>query len=183
MGGRKRPSRFYLPAPDVQLADMVILRTPIAGVSEAGLSRFATRTCRAARLKGHVEIAIVGRREMRTLNQRFRGKDVPTDVLSFPAGKQNSASRENNAGDIAICAPIAAANAKRLGHSTGEEIKILILHGVLHLAGYDHETDRGEMAKVERRLRTLLKLPDGLIERNDPVGEWTSSGPKLRGTR
>ena len=70
------------------------------------------------------------------------------------------------AGDVAISADIAAANARRLGHSAGEEIKILVLHGVLHLAGFDHETDDGKMARKEVRLRKALGLPAGLIERN-----------------
>jgi probable rRNA maturation factor len=92
------------------------------------------------------------------LNRRFRRKDRATDVLSF-AG-QNGA-----AGDIAISAETAARNARRLGHSTAAELKVLILHGALHLAGYDHEHDRGQMARREQRLRRQFRLPTGLIER------------------
>jgi len=98
--------------------------------------------------------------EIRRLNRQFRGKNHATDVLSFPAAEANGL-----AGDIAISAEIAAANAKRLQHSTGDEIKILALHGVLHLSGYDHERDDGQMARTEARLRKEMKLPVGLIER------------------
>ena len=72
------------------------------------------------------------------------------------------------AGDIAISADIATQNARQLGHAPALEIKILALHGVLHLAGYDHETDHGEMARKEISLRKALGLPSGLIERNGP---------------
>jgi len=70
------------------------------------------------------------------------------------------------AGDVAISAEIARQNARRLGHTAAEEIKILVLHGMLHLAGYDHELDNGEMEREEARLRKSLGLPVGLIERN-----------------
>lgn len=97
---------------------------------------------------------------MRRLNREFRGKHKSTDVLSFPAARNGKL-----AGDIAISRDIARQNAKILGHSLGEEVKILLLHGLLHLAGHDHETDDGEMAELEQRLRARLKLPRGLIER------------------
>jgi len=97
---------------------------------------------------------------VRALNRSFRRKDKPTDVLSFP-GPQG--------GDIAICAEIARQNAHRLGHSVTEEIKVLMLHGMLHLAGYDHETDAGEMERKEAHLRAKLKLPVSLIQRSRPV--------------
>jgi len=90
------------------------------------------------------------------LNRRFRRKNKPKDVLSFP--------REQG-GDIAISAEIALENARRYGHSAAEEIKILVLHGMLHLSGYDHESDNGRIAAREARLRAQLRLPDSLIER------------------
>ena len=99
---------------------------------------------------------------MRKLNRRFRRKNGPTDVLSFLS------DTERLAGDIAISAEIAAANAAELGHSVESELKILILHGLLHLAGYDHENDRGEMRAQESELRRRLKLPDALIDRAHP---------------
>lgn len=101
--------------------------------------------------------------ELRSLNSRFRHKDKATDVLSFPAVPE---LKDKFAGDLAISVDIAARNARELGHSAADEIKILALHGVLHLAGYDHEQDRGEMARAEQRLRRDLRLPSSLIERN-----------------
>jgi len=131
-------------------------------VEEALLERFVRRACRAARLVGTVDVLITNDREMRVLNKRYRGKDSTTDVLSFPAvawlpGKL--------AGDLAISADIARVNAKEFGHTSLEEIKILILHGVLHLAGYDHERDNGQMARKEKRMRSELGLPMNLIDR------------------
>jgi probable rRNA maturation factor len=124
------------------------------------LSRFATRAQRALGLKGEVNICVTSNREMQALNRRFRKKNKPTDVLSFPADGKGVA------GDIAISLEIAAANAAELGHSLETEVKILIVHGMLHLAGYDHETDKGEMQAREAFLREKLKLPVGLIERS-----------------
>ena len=92
----------------------------------------------------------------RDLNRRFRRKNKPTDVLSFP---------RPSGGDIAISADIARENAARYGHSVAAELKILVLHGLLHLAGYDHESDNGRMARAEARLRSQLKLPASLIDR------------------
>jgi len=107
-------------------------------------------------------VLVTGNQQLRTLNAQFRRKDNATDVLSFP-----SDMRGEYAGDIAISAQIAAENAKQLGHSAAEEVKILALHGVLHLAGYDHEGDDGEMKKKEAGLRRRMGLPIGLIERNN----------------
>lgn len=123
------------------------------------LSRFATRAQRALGLRGEVNICITSNREMQRLNRRFRKKNKATDVLSFPS------KTAGVAGDIAISLEIAASNAAVLGHSLAAEVKILILHGMLHLAGYDHESDDGEMLAREAGLRQLLKLPVGLIER------------------
>jgi probable rRNA maturation factor len=98
--------------------------------------------------------------ELRRLNRRFRGADYATDVLSFPSG-----ARRGPLGDIAISAGRAAAQAREFGHSRIDEIRILMLHGLLHLLGMDHESDRGEMARAEARWRRKLNLPAGLIAR------------------
>ena len=143
---------------------MVILRKGVAGLSEVALSRFVTRASRAVHLRGALNVLVTSSRELRALNRRFRKKDKTTDVLSFPPMFD-----EGFAGDIAISADIAARNAKQLGHTAADEVKILVLHGVLHLAGYDHESDNGEMARLERRLRKTLALPLGLIERTVPT--------------
>ena len=135
---------------------MIVLDPPISGISEAALAGFARRAQKLARVSGEVSILIAGNRRIQELNRRFRKKNKPTDVLSFP---------RSPGGDIAISAAIAAQNAARYGHMPAEEIKVLILHGMLHLAGYDHETDNGKMAAREAALRKQLKLPGSLIER------------------
>ena len=142
---------------------MVILQKRVPGLTEDTLDRFVTLAKRSTGLRGSVTVLVTTSRELRSLNQRFRGKDTPTDVLSFSPAHL---AAKGFAGDVAISADIAAQNARRLGHSAAEEIKILALHGVLHLSGYDHETDKGTMARREERLRKQLGLPVGLIERN-----------------
>ena len=127
--------------------------------SARALSLFATKAQHALRLPGEVNIYVTSSREMQDLNRRYRRKNKPTDVLSFPSRAPGVA------GDIAISLEIAAANAAEIGHSLATEVKVLILHGLLHLAGYDHESDGGEMLARESALRQELKLPVGLIER------------------
>ena len=135
-------------------------RKPISNSTSAqALSRFATQAQRALALRGDVNVSITSTNEMRSLNRRFRGKNKATDVLSFPS------QTPGVAGDIAISLEIAARSANALGHDLATEVKILILHGMLHLAGYDHEIDDGEMQEREASLRQKFKLPVGLIER------------------
>ena len=140
---------------------MIILEHESNDIHERALTLFATKAKRAVGARGELSIRITSSAEMRELNLRFRRKKEPTDVLSFPANAPSLA------GDIAISADIAATNADALGHSVDTELKILILHGLLHLVGYDHETDAGEMQAEEARLRQRLKLPVGLIERTN----------------
>jgi len=130
-------------------------------VSERALALFAGKAQRAVGLSGAVTVLITTSAELRELNRKYRHKDRATDVLSF----EINSTRDKTIGDIAISGEIAAANAAELGHSTETELRILILHGLLHLAGYDHETDNGEMKSRESELRMRLKLPVGLIER------------------
>lgn len=139
--------------------NMVIFRKRVAGVSATALERFAQRARGAAGVKGEINVLLTGDSEIRRLNRQFRHKDKATDVLSFPGIDARFA------GDIAISVSTAARNARRLGHPAADEVKVLLLHGVLHLAGYDHETDQGEMARKEARLRRTLGLPASLIER------------------
>ncbi len=156
---------------------MVIFRRRVAGLSAAALAKFVGRASRAAGLSGGINVLVTGNGELQTLNRRFRGKTVATDVLSFPAGFGNGF-----AGDVAVSAEIASRNAKRPGHSAVEEIKILALHGILHLAGYDHERDGGEMAAREVQLRKSLGLPSGLIERHGQTPKRMTA-KMMQGTR
>jgi probable rRNA maturation factor len=95
-------------------------------------------------------VRLVTRRESAELNSRYRGFDKPTDVLSFP-GERGPEGR--HLGDIVICPAVARIQARRVGHSPEAELKTLLLHGVLHCLGHDHETDDGAMERLERRLR------------------------------
>jgi len=126
------------------------------------LARFLSKAQEAVRLKGQVTVLLTTDAAIRKLNVRFRGKDKATDVLSFPA---EGPGAERIAGDVAISVTTAMGQAAEQGHSLSTEIKVLILHGLLHLAGYDHEADDGKMARRERLLRGRLGLPQGLIER------------------
>jgi probable rRNA maturation factor len=147
---------------------VVILSKRIAGLSPSTLERFVLRARRAVHLRGTVNVLVTNSSELRSLNRRFRKKDKPTDVLSFPSPRAARGEVTRAAGDIAISADIARENARKLGHSVSDEVKILVLHGILHLAGYDHERDNGKMARQESRLRRQLKLDSGLIERAEP---------------
>jgi probable rRNA maturation factor len=142
---------------------LVIIQERVAGLNEAALAKFVARARRVAGLRGAVSVLVTSSRELQGLNHRFRGKNKPTDVLSFPA---MPGLMHGFAGDVAISAEIAARNARRLGHTVAEEIRILTLHAVLHLAGYDHERDNRKMERKEARLRKSLGLPVGLIERS-----------------
>jgi probable rRNA maturation factor len=145
--------------------------------SARALARFLHEAQAAVKLRGQVTVLLTTDAEIRRLNRQFRGKNKATDVLSFPAlspvpeseglfGKLRAGSGVPLiAGDLAISVHTARKQAEAQGHAPGVEIKVLMLHGLLHLAGYDHETDNGEMARREFRLRAKLRLPQGLIER------------------
>jgi len=151
-----------------------------AEINRTRLSRYLLRARRAVCLEGQVDVLLTDDKTVKRLNRDFRGKNKATDVLSFPAythvsrGKRKS---EEIAGDLAISVDTARKQAAAIGHSVSTEIKVLMLHGLLHLAGYDHETDDGEMARVEERLRTKLRLPRGLIERVEDARSASSSSP------
>jgi probable rRNA maturation factor len=146
---------------------LVIFRKKIAGLSRSTLERFVLRARRAVHLHDAANVLVTSSAELRSLNRQFRGADKATDVLSFPAAPGIAASRRA-AGEVAISADIARENAERLGHTVADEVKILALHGILHLAGFDHERDNGEMARKELQLRRQLRLEVGLIERTRP---------------
>jgi probable rRNA maturation factor len=123
------------------------------------LEQFARRLQKEVAKGGAFDCLITGDADLCCLNRDFLGHDYPTDVLSFPS------PFAPHLGDVAISLPRARAQARTFGHTVEREIQILMLHGVLHLLGFDHETDRGRMARAEKRWRTRLGLPDGLIER------------------
>lgn len=139
------------------------LRVP----STRALGRFLKEAQVAVGLKGHVTVLLTSDATIRDLNRRFRGKDKATDVLSFPSTNFVPAPKKI-AGDVAISVETARRQAAEHGHSLGVELRVLMLHGLLHLAGYDHENDEGGMQRRERQLRAKLGLPQGLIERAGP---------------
>ena len=132
-----------------------------------------------ARARGTLSVAVVSDARIRSLNRRYRGVDHATDVLSFPAEVRRSPSPNHRSlitdhhspitdhclGDIVIARGVARRQAREAGHSELTEWRVLALHGLLHLLGYDHERDAGRMRRVETRLRRRGGLPDGLIER------------------
>ena len=113
-------------------------------------------------LKGEVDVLLTTDAELKSLNRAYRGKNKPTDILSFPTPPEIS---DRHAGDLAISLDTAARQAAVFHHSLEIEIKVLLLHGLLHLSGEDHEVDNGEMAARESELRTKLRLPTSLIHR------------------
>ena len=124
-----------------------------------GLARWL-QSVAPARARGAVTVALVPDRRIHALNRQFRHKDRPTDVLSFPADEPGQL------GDVLIALGVARRQAAAAGHPLGTELRILALHGLLHLLGYDHEQDDGRMQRLERRLRRKGGLREGLIERS-----------------
>jgi len=129
-----------------------------SGVRSAGLAAWLRRVA-PRRARGAVTVAIVPDARVRALNRRYRRKNAATDVLSFPSDERGYL------GDIVIAAGVARRQAAAAGHALPTELRVLALHGLLHLLGYDHETDDGQMSRVERRLRAKGGLRGGLIER------------------
>jgi probable rRNA maturation factor len=135
-----------------------------------GLAAWLRRVA-PARARGTVNIALVSDDRIRALNRTYRRKNYATDVLSFAAGGEsrpaNPKSRTPDPflGDIVIARGVAQRQAREVGHSAATELRVLALHGLLHLLGYDHERDDGRMGRVERRLRRKGGLRQGLIER------------------
>jgi probable rRNA maturation factor len=134
-------------------------------VAARGLARWLAGVA-PSRARGTVSLAIVSDRRARELNRRYRKKDYATDVLSFSAGPSlQPPASSPYLGEIVIARGVARRQARQARHSEAAELRVLALHGLLHLLGYDHERDRGEMSRIERRLRRKGGLADGLIER------------------
>lgn len=139
---------------------LLVFAVATPGVDRRALRRFAARLRDEAAGGRPFCCRITSDREVRGLNRLFLGEDRPTDVLSFPSG-----SGIGSLGDIAIAFPYARRQAESLGHAVDIELRVLLLHGVLHLLGFDHETDRGRMRRIEERWRARLGLPHSLTGR------------------
>ncbi len=141
---------------------MINIDHPAASeLSKSGLTRFLNRACEVVGLHGNVDVLLADDATLRNLNKAFRHKNKATDVLSFPAAE----NPYGHAGDLAISLDTAARQAAAFGHTLRDEVRILLLHGLLHLSGLNHEIDDGEMAARESELRRELRLPVTLIER------------------
>ena len=154
---------------------------PALHIDSVGLSPAAGRALAAwlvrvapARARGAVTVAVTTDAHVRKLNGQFRDVHAATDVLSFPAEERGIL------GDIVIAEGVARRQAREAGHSVATELKVLALHGLLHLMGYDHETDDGRMARVEARLRRKGGLENGLIERTHRRSPTASSARESR---
>ena len=139
-------------------------RLPAASaLGKRDLNRFLVKATEALGLAGDFSVLLTGDEQLRAMNLQFRGVDKPTDVLSFPALPE--AANCGQGGHLAISLETAAIQAADHGHTLQMEVKVLILHGLLHLAGYDHERDQGQMRRRESLLRKQFALPAGLVER------------------
>jgi probable rRNA maturation factor len=158
---------------------MILNRQRTVRVARPALESFLRRVRHLLRLgRADVTVCLVSDAEIARMNESFRKKKGPTDVLSFPAEKRNPGRRQGTTlvvpkrmrrsralapegaflGDIAIAPATARRNARKFGRTLPNELQVLILHGVLHLLGYDHETDHGQMTRFENRLRRKLGL-------------------------
>ena len=133
------------------------------------IRRFLRRLCAAVAPAGFA-VCLLSDSGIRRYNKQFRGADDSTDVLSFPAERRRN-GRQGYLGDVLISVETARENARRYGLRLEEEIEVLALHGVLHLLGYDHERDDGEMARLERRWSERLGLPQNLTGRSRTRGQ------------
>lgn len=149
----------------------VVLRSRRRHPAAAPLRRFAAAVAAELGLGGEVALVLGTDRLVRDLNRRFRGVDRATDVLSFP-----TAGDPGRGGDVVISLAAAARQAQQYGHALGAEVRVLALHGLLHLAGYDHERDGGRMRRREERMRRHWGLPSGLIARATGRDQRAASG-------
>lgn len=177
------PSPDGAPMINIEPPSTSSLEDALSTLNRSGLARFLNRARAAVGLEGEVDVLLTSDAELKRLNKAFRGKNKATDVLSFPAPEE----AEDVAGDLAISLETAARQAAEHGHTLRDEVRILLLHGVLHLAGEDHEVDSGEMAAREAALRRKLRLPVGLIERVEAGAEkpvsMASASPVRKGRR
>jgi probable rRNA maturation factor len=152
--------------------------------SARGLAPWLSKAAPAG-ARGEVTIALISDARMRTLNRSFRGKDYATDVLSFPSQGDEAprAGGGSYLGDIVIATGVAHRQADDVGHPVSTEFKVLALHGLLHLLGYDHETDESAMARLEGMLRRKAGLEEGLIARHGAPRRATATRRSPRTVR
>ena len=153
-------------SPALSRDDIPLLFSPPSGLYKTKLRKtelrnFLAELTRRVTRGRTISCLVTSDAELRRMNKSYRRKDYATDVLSFPSGEANGV-----AGDVAISIDRARAQAKEHEHSIEDELRILMLHGALHLAGMDHEKDSGEMAHAEARWRKKFGLPASLIERS-----------------
>jgi probable rRNA maturation factor len=160
MEGRRALLRFFAM---IMIEPAIRAKYPRSAFTKRGLESFLAEAAVATHLHGVVSVLLTSDAEIRRLNREFRHKDKATDILSFPAADNHGPSRL--AGDLAISVETAAREAELRGHPLDTELRVLLLHGILHLAGYDHEADHGQMARKEDGLRKRLGLRQGLIKR------------------
>ena len=144
---------------------MIVADERGAAGASAGLARWLARVAPAA-ARGTVSVAVVSDARVRALNHRYRQRDHATDVLSFSYGETDARRSGRFLGDIVIARGVARRQALARGHSPRIEMRVLALHGLLHLLSYDHESDDGRMLRAERRLRRKGGLREGLVERS-----------------
>ena len=143
------------------------------------LAAFLAQASEAVGLAGEVSVLLTTDTEIRRLNRTFRHTDKATDVLSFPA-LEAAPAQPLTAGDLAISVETAQRQAADSGHALFVELQVLLLHGVLHLAGFDHENDTGQMARKEAALRRRFGLSAGLIERSSRASQPETAAPSAR---
>jgi probable rRNA maturation factor len=148
------------------------------GTLARGLGPWLARSAPAS-ARGEVTLALVSDGRMRSLNRTFRGKDYATDVLSFPFERQVQIEALRQLGDVVIAVGVARRQAAAARHSVTTELRVLALHGLLHLLGYDHDADDGRMARAEARLRRRAGLREGLNGRAARVAA-ISNPPRRR---
>ncbi len=136
-----------------------LVRTRTPAVKAGPLIGFTLDLMDEMGMEGSVAVELCSAERISLLNERYRHKSGPTDVLSFEGGESDE-SGLMHVGDLAICLKVARSNGRALGHSLDQELKRLLLHGLLHLRGYDHETDKGRMFRKERALCRKMGLPE-----------------------
>lgn len=169
---RQRPFRRKPERHTMKADPLITYRRKPANLDAPSLESFAEILRDRVARGRQFHCRITNDAELQELNKRFRGKDYATDVLSFPSER-----------DIAISLDRARAQAKEWNHKPEDEIRILMLHGILHLQGMDHETDNGEMKRAEQRWRRKLSLPNTLVARTKPVEQAFPSAPSTSASR